>query len=128
MGFGPRGLRTKGLGTGLDKSNARAIAPPMGLATIQWVVIAGFIAWHLGNFNRDLIGHDPVRMNNEWQFEITNAIWDRRDCVLQMIILLMEGINWDIIRPNVSRSNSDHQIKGFYSIFSNLNFCRGIGP
>ena len=71
-----------------------------------------FLAWHLGNFNRDLIGgHDPVRMNNEWQFEVTNAIWDRRDCVLQMIILLMEGINWDIIRPNVSRSNSDQRIQ-----------------
>ena len=77
----------------------------MGLATV-------FLTWHLGNFNRDLIGgHDPVRMNNEWQFEVTNAIWDRRDCVLQMIILLMEGINWDIIRPNVSRSNSDQRIQ-----------------
>lgn len=48
-------------------------------------------------------------MNNEWQFETTNAIWDRRDCVLQMIILLMEGINGDIILPNVSRSNSDQR-------------------
>ena len=48
-------------------------------------------------------------MNNEWQFETTNAIWDRRDCVLQMIILLMEGINGDIIPPNVSRSNSDQR-------------------
>lgn len=56
-----------------------------------------------------VVGHDQVRMNNEWQFEITNAIWDRRDCVLQMIILLMEGINGDIIRPNVSRSNSDQK-------------------
>lgn len=68
------------------------------------------LAWRIGNSNRDLVvGHDQVRMNNEWQFEITNAIWDRRDCVLQMIILLMEGINGDIIRPNVSRSNSDQK-------------------
>ena len=62
-----------------------------------------FMVWQLGNFNQDFVGgHDQVRMNNEWQFEITNAIWDRRDCVLQMIILLMEGINGDIILPNVS--------------------------